>query len=73
MRMGRIVISPTAKQTTPYMKHHHWMRATLVVLGLITSNAFAQSGPPPLPEPMELLTGYFFQDTNFLSIWATSP
>jgi hypothetical protein len=45
--------------------------ASAVVISPLDSRA--QSGPPPLPQPMELLTGYLFQDTNFLSIWGDQP
>ena len=46
---------------------------TLILLRLISSNAFAQSSPPPLPEPMYLLNGYLFQDTNWLSVYGDPP
>src|ERR1700685_4484343 len=39
----------------------------LLLLSLIVSNTFAQPVPP------DLLTGYLFQDTNFLSVWGDPP
>jgi hypothetical protein len=47
--------------------------AALALFGASIFPALGQSGPPPIPEPMYLLNGYLFQDTNWLSIYGDQP
>src|SRR5580692_11383883 len=45
----------------------------LLLSGLIHFDALAQSGPPPLPQAMDLLDTWYFQDTNWFDVFGDPP